>query len=235
MKNLNLKMEKENFTGIIGPNGSGKTTLLKIITGILKNETGQVKVDGRNIKNLKPKQKSRIMAYVPSESLINFNYTVLDIVIFGRYPYTGRLDRYKKTDKKKAFRALEICGVASLTTRLFNTLSSGEKKKVLLARALCQKTDILLLDEPAAHLDIHHVKEIFNLLTELSENGIKIIAVIHDINLASVYCDDVIVLKQGEIKYKGEKKAVVNSDFLSNIYGGEVEVKNIEGNSFIIP
>ncbi len=235
MEDITLGVDRESFTGIIGPNGSGKTTLLKIISGIFKIVKGRVELDGHNIENLEAKQKSRLIAYVPSESLVNFNYTVLDITLFGRYPYTGRLDRYKKTDKEKARRALDLCGVENVSTRLFNTLSSGEKKKVLIARSLCQETEVLLLDEPAAHLDIHHVKEIFNLLAQLRNEGKTVITILHDINLASIYCDEIVVLKQGEIKFKGVKDEIVKSRFLSEIYGGKIEVKKLNGDRFVVP
>ncbi|MFW6172407.1 MAG: ABC transporter ATP-binding protein [Elusimicrobiota bacterium] len=233
-KNINLDIGKGEFLGIIGPNGSGKTTVLKTMAGIIKPFSGSVEINGRKISEIDIFQRGQLISYVPSETLFDFPFTVEQVVIMGRNPYLGRFKKETDRDMEIARWAIEITGCEDIINRKINSLSSGEKQKVLLSRAICQQSEVMLLDEPSSHLDINHIKEVFSLLKKLVSEGLTVVCVLHDLNLAMSYCDNIAAIKKGEIKFKGNPKKIVKEKVIEKIYGKDIEITDIKGRPFII-
>ena len=198
LRDITFSVKRGELLGLIGPNGSGKTTLLKSLNRTLPLERGDIFVDGANIKGIKRRELAKIVGLVPQETSMVFTFTVLEVVLMGRAPYLGRLGFESENDYAKAIRAMEMTDILSLSKRGMNALSGGEKQRVLIARAIAQEPDIMLLDEPTSFLDIKHQVEIYDLIKRL--NSIKkltVIVVSHDINLASQYCDRMLLLNKG--------------------------------------
>lgn len=236
MTGISLEAPSGSFTGIVGPNGSGKSTLLKIMAGIIKPETGTVFAGENNIADMTYRARARVMAYLPAESPADFPFTVLETVIMGRNPYTGRFYADTEISCKKALSAMEMVGISNLKERVAGSLSSGEKQKVMIARAVCQEPEIMLLDEPASHLDIHHQKQVFGLLKEINLAGVTVIAVLHDLNFVSAYCDRAAVIKDGKIYKEGENPhEIIKKDLLEKIYGKGVRVEKVKGKKYVLP
>jgi iron complex transport system ATP-binding protein len=235
LKEINCRLYAGTITGIIGPNGSGKSTLLKTLAGYLPSENGDVIIKGRNLKNYRPKERGRLISFVSSEAYIKFPFTVEEIVLMGRNPYIKRLSSERPADYMKAAGALKLTGCAGFKNKKVTELSSGELKRVLISRAICQDAEIMALDEPAAHLDINFVKVIFKILAQLKNDKKTIVAVLHDLNLASLYCDNIIVLKKGEIFKNGAVNEVINKKVLSELYEEKISVDNVRGHRFVLP
>jgi|Deesub1362A_J573_1020465.scaffolds.fasta_scaffold00106_33 iron complex transport system ATP-binding protein len=233
LRNLNFKLERGETVGLLGPNGSGKSTLLRAIFGVLKPVEGVIYVDGKNISELNIREIARKMGYLPQESAES-RLTVRDVVLLGRTPYIDSL-KIKPVDIKIAEEALEAVGLSGFEDRKFSELSGGEKQKVLLARVFAQKSEILLLDEPTSHLDISSQIEIMSLIKKrIKDYGSAIIA-IHDINLASAYCDKLLLIKRGRIVKAGVPEAVITRESIRDVFGADVEVKNFGGRIHIVP
>ncbi len=236
MEDIDFQLEEGSFTGIIGPNGSGKSTLLKIMAGIIRPESGQVKIKGEDIQVMKPGKRSRLISFLPPNSPADFPFTVLETVLMGRNPYLQKFSGPSKEDREKAFSAIEKTGIKNLAGRPVVSLSSGERQRVMLARAICQEAEVMLLDEPASHLDVHHRNDIFRLLREINRAGVTIAAVLHEINLVPAYCSRAAVVKGGKLYLKGGKSdEVINKRFLENVYGGDIRVEEVKGKRFILP
>jgi iron complex transport system ATP-binding protein len=221
---INFNIKKGEFVGIIGPNGAGKSTILRIMAKILKNYEGRVNILGRDIRGIKQIDFARIVAFVPQETHFLYNYSVYDIISMGRYPYLSPFHRLKKDDIQAVDWAIEQTGLEGFKTRLINSISSGERQMAVIARALAQKPDILLLDEPTSHLDIKHQVRIMELLRALNQNGFTIVVVNHDLNLSSQYCDKLILLNQGKVYKIGTPAEVIKKDIIQNVYGIETLV-----------
>ncbi len=215
LKDINLKLPQGQLIGILGPNGAGKTTLLRAITGFLPLTSGHIKVMGMDLEALSAKERARIMAHLPQNLETPFHFKVLDVVAMGRYAHNDR----EAEAREKAMKALSICQIAHLASRSFVNLSGGEKRLVLLARCLCQDSPFLLLDEATSSLDIRRKLEVFELLKDqVAEKRRTILIVIHDINLASLYLDRLLFIKQGKIIGNGPVKDVLNSDYLTQVF-----------------
>jgi len=214
------------FLGVIGPNGSGKTTLLGTISRILKPKVGTVLLDGRDVMEMKDKEFSRNFAAVPQDTTVNFDFAALDIVLMGRNPHLGRLELETKRDIEIARRCMELTNCWHLAERPITGLSGGERQLVIIARALTQEPKVLLLDEPTSHLDINYQIEIMELLKRLTvHEGLIVIAVIHDLNLAAQYCDRLVLLHRGKIVSLGSQHAVLTAENIKNTFGANVIVK----------
>ena len=188
LKDISLGVKRGEFWGIIGPNGSGKTTLLKIIDRILVPQRGNVWINGVNIRKMKRDALARLVAVVPQEAPLIFPFSVEEIVLMGRAPHLGKLRFEGKRDHEVTRRSMEMTETLSFAHRSIGELSGGERQRVLIARALAQEPQIILLDEPTAFLDIRHQISFFNLIKTLNrEEGLTVISVTHDINLASLY------------------------------------------------
>ncbi len=225
LKDLSFSTHQGEFFGIIGPNGSGKTTLLKIVGGILHPEGGSVRIGKTDIREMKRIDFAKIVAMVPQDSPMIFPFTVHEVVLMGRAPHLGRLMFERKSDFAVSQKAMELTDTLSLAERNMNELSGGERQRVLIARALAQEPGIILLDESTAHLDIKHQVALFDLIRELNRNeGLTVIAVTHDINLASLFCDRIMLLKEGCIHSIGRPDEVITESNIKEVYETDVMV-----------
>lgn len=203
VRNLSLTVEKGNFFALLGPNGSGKTTIIRLMLGVLSLHSGDVIIDGKNVKQYKPKELAKKVAVMTQEHEIGLDFTVKEIVATGRYPYQNSMifRENSKQDEQVIERVMKQTNVWNYRDQSFTALSGGEKQRVLLAKALAQEPTVLLLDEPTNHLDIRHSMELLDLLKRLqSENQMTIIAILHDLNIASLYADHIGLLRNGELQ-----------------------------------
>ncbi len=236
MSGISLEIPKGCFFGIIGPNGSGKSTLLKLICGILQPQEGDVYAGEECIKDMEIKRKAQVFSYLPAESPLNFPFTVFETVLMGRNPYHSRFSSWGKDDSEKALAAMEKVEITDLKDRPVGSLSSGERQKVMLARAICQEPKVMLLDEPASHLDIYHQRHIFDILREINLSGVTVVAVFHDLNLVSACCEKAAAVKNGKLHGKPENPdTIVSGDFLKKLYGVDVRVEKVKGKTYILP
>jgi iron complex transport system ATP-binding protein len=223
---LSLRVASGERVALLGPNGSGKTTLLKLISGILTPCAGCVLLDGRRPGAIPRKELARSIAMVPQEFVVPFSFTVRQIIELGRTPHLGRWGNYSSVDQGFIDEAVGATGVMEIAHRVFNELSGGERRRVMIAMALAQKSQILLLDEPTQQLDISRQGEILNLIVELNTSrGITVVAAIHDLNLAARYFDRVVMLHRQSIVADGTPTEVLEPEFLQNVYGGPLEVR----------
>jgi iron complex transport system ATP-binding protein len=228
LKNLSFETREGEFLGIIGPNGSGKTTLLKIIDGIFMPQQGSALMNGLNIKKIKRYDIAKIIAVVPQDSPMIFSFTVQEVVLMGRAPHLGRLRFEGQTDFEIVRKAMEITDIRPFAARSINELSGGERQRVLIARALAQQPQIILLDESTAFLDIKHQIAFFDLIKNLNkEEGLTVITVTHDINLASLFCDRVMLLNEGIIHSIGTPDEVITESNIKEVYETDVLVDKI--------
>lgn len=226
LKGLSFNIEKGKFVSIIGPNGSGKSTLLKTLNQLYTPSQGAILIDGNNINRLKKKELARKIALVPQDTLIDYDFTVEDIVLMGRHPYKGRFQKEDEKDYKIVNEVLKMTNTFHLKDRIITEISGGERQRVIIAKALAQKPSIILLDEPTSHLDINHQIEILSLLKKLNEEmGTTIVIVIHDVNLASRYSDEIIMLNEGKILEIGRPEKVITKKNIEFAYDLKVEIE----------
>ena len=220
LKEVEFSAQKERLLAIIGPNGAGKSTLLKCMVGILKPR-GYVKLDNTNLLELKPRDRAKFITYVPQSSIPEFAFTIEEFVEMGAYATRGDIRD-----------ALERIGMWDRRKEFVTNLSGGEYQLVLIARALAQGSEVILLDEPTSHLDINHALLIMALLEELKREKI-IISVMHDLNLALQYSDEIILLNRGKVEWKGNTKEL-NSEILERVYGVKARIIEIEGKPMVL-
>jgi iron complex transport system ATP-binding protein len=209
------------FAGLLGPNGSGKSTILKAIYRVHRPAAGRVLVDGQDLLALRPRDAARRIAVVAQEFTLEFDFTVAELVMIGRTPHKRPFDHDDDTDRAAAARAIERVGCQDLAHRGFNTLSGGEKQRVLIAQALAQGADHLILDEPTSHLDIRYQVEILELVAGL---GVTVLAAIHDLSLAALFCDTVHLIAGGRLVTGGPPEQVLTAATVRAAYGTEVLV-----------
>jgi iron complex transport system ATP-binding protein len=215
------------MVAVVGPNGSGKSTLLRCISGLLKPECGDITLAGKSVHSYPARERARQLAVVPQETVLAFDFNVAETVLMGRQPHLRSWERETAADMAVVQVAMEQTGISTLAERLVSTLSGGERQRVLIARALAQQPQLLLLDEPTSELDITYQAEILGLLQRLnSEQGLTILAVIHDLNLAVQYFDKFILLSLGRILAAGTAAEVITGDNLERAYAGsKVQIK----------
>lgn len=219
LKGLTFSVKKGEFVSIIGPNGSGKSTLLKILNNLYKPNDGNILINGKVIEDYKRKDLAKIMGFVPQDTIIDYEFTVEDIVMMGRNPYKGPFQKENREDYKIVDDVMNMTNIFKLKDRLITEISGGERQRVIIAKALAQNPSIILLDEPTSHLDINHQIDVLNLLKKLnSERGTTIILIIHDINLAARYSDDIILLNEGEIIESGNPEDVITAKNIEKAY-----------------
>jgi cobalamin transport system ATP-binding protein len=222
---VSLSIETGEMVGILGPNGSGKTTLLKIFSAVLKGK-GKVKLNARDIASYGKRELSRLFAVVPQESQVNFPYTAAEIVLMGRASHHSPLNLEGNEDREVARRSMELTDVWSLADRYLHELSGGEKQRVIIARALAQEPKILLLDEPAAFLDLKHQVRVLELMQQLNrERGLTIVGALHDLNLAALFFPRLLLLRDGRIYRDGSPKDVLTEETIEEVYGIRVRVE----------
>ena len=220
-KDMSLDIEENVFYGVIGPNGSGKSTLLKQVCRILQPSSGDIYLNGRDMKTLSYKESAREIATLLQENETNFDFTVEEIVLMGRAPHHNVSATVSDEDKKIAASCLKLVNLEGWEDRIYTTLSGGEKQRTLLARALAQKTDILLLDEPTNNLDIGYQLRMFELLKTLP---MTIFMIIHDMNLASRFCDRIVVIYDGKVFKTGTPEEVMTPELFKKIFSVSTDV-----------
>jgi iron complex transport system ATP-binding protein len=220
LNDLSFSVYQGEFFIIIGPNGSGKTTLLKVISGSARPQRGAVEVLGCPLRSYSGKELARNVAMVPQVAPVDVPFTVAEVVLMGRSPYLGLLGLEQRKDLEIAERAMAFTGVDDLAGRRLDQLSSGERQRVLIARAICQQARIIVLDEPTASLDLAHQIRIMDLMESLGrQQRLTVIMVSHDLNLAAMYADRLLLMKQGRIVRLGEPREVLTFDVLEQTYG----------------
>jgi len=226
LHNINLSIRAGEIVGLLGPNGSGKTTLIKLVSGILKPNQGEIKLNGSSLSQLTRKSIARSLAVVPQQFHIPFAFTVSEVVTLGRIPFLKAFAEESEADRRFVANALELVGISELEERRFDELSGGERQKVILAMALAQQPKLLLLDEPTAHLDISHQVEILELVKRLNlEQGLTVIAAMHDLNLAALYFDRLILLKEGRVWADGTPAQVLTEARIKEVFSALVTVE----------
>jgi iron complex transport system ATP-binding protein len=222
---VSVDIERGDLVGIIGPNGSGKTTLLKLLAGTLSPVTGTVALEDRSLTSWSRRQVARRIAYVPQETHTSFDFSVLDIVLMGRYPHLDRFALEGPEDVAAARRALAATDASAFEMRAFATLSGGEKQRVVIAGALAQSPELLLLDEPTASLDIGHQLEVAALLARLNrEQGVTMVLSTHDLNFAASLCRQLVMLRAGRVLASGPTRDVLTRESVRALYDVEVDV-----------
>ena len=221
LKGVSIDSKNREFVGIIGPNGSGKSTLLKSIYRILKPNDGCIKLGDMDISKMSIKESAKKMAVVSQHNYYNFDFTVKEVVSMGRSPHKKNLERDNIEDFEIVKESLQKVGMSEFSNRSFSKLSGGEQQRVILARALAQKTPCLILDEPTNHLDIKYQLSLLNIVKSLD---LTVISAIHDLNIASMYCDRLFVMKDGQIVASGTPQDILTKELIKEIYEIDVEI-----------
>ena len=216
---ISLRVADGGFAGLLGPNGSGKSTILKAIYRVHRPVSGRVLVNGSDLHQMRPRLAARRVAVVAQENFIDFGFTVREMVMVGRTPHKGPFDRDDGDDRAIVQDAMDRTGCTDLAGRTFLSLSGGEKQRVLIARALAQGADHLILDEPTNHLDIRYQISVLELVAGL---GVTVLAALHDLNLAALFCDTVHVLAEGSLIAAGTPADVITPENVRAAYGADV-------------
>ena len=238
LKELSLDIDENKLTGIIGPNGCGKSTLAKNIIKYINGKFESFKIMDTDIRELTHKKIAQLISYIPQKSIIIPNISVFDYVLLGRFPLLkNSWDNYSEKDYEIVEKNINLLNIRELKDRNIETLSGGELQKALLARALAQEAKILLLDEPTSALDLNNAVEFMKILKNISmKKEISVIIIIHDLNLASLFCDSLIILKDGRFIEKGSPKEVINEENIKSVYNLDCKVcYNENDKPYIIP
>ncbi|WP_102401349.1 ABC transporter ATP-binding protein [Haloimpatiens massiliensis] len=221
IKNVNAEVRKGEFIGIVGPNGSGKSTFLKSIYRVIKPQCGLINLDGKDIRKISYKETAKKMAVVGQFNEFNFDFNVEEIVMMGRTPHKKSFDGDNIEDYEIMESCLKKVNMEGYKNRKFSTLSGGERQRVLLARALAQQPKILILDEPTNHLDIKYQLQLLNIIESLK---LQVFAALHDLNLASRYCDRIYVMNKGTVVAEGKPKEILTSKLIKDVFEVEAEI-----------
>lgn len=236
LKNISFEAESGEFLGILGANGCGKSTLLKNILGILTPQSGKITLNNENLSKMSTKSLAKIIGFVPQKSGLNAPFKVKDVILMGRYSHLkNAFSGYDKSDYKKVDEVMNLLEISEFKERLANSLSGGEFGKVLIARALVSEPKILLLDEPTSALDLNYAVNMLKICKHLTDElGLISFAVIHDLNLACMFCSRAVMLKKGELKYNDDIKNLYKSEILNDIYGLKCEILTHNGTPIVI-
>jgi iron complex transport system ATP-binding protein len=224
VENVSFEVPDGSLVGLVGPNGAGKTTVVRTINGLLAPDEGRVRIDGDDVSDLPAREVSRRVATVPQDSSLAFDFPVRKVVAMGRTPHRSRFERASATDREAIADALERTQVAELADRSIDEVSGGERRRVILARALCQRSSHLLLDEPTASLDIGHGVRILRLARDLTSEGKAALAAIHDLDSAARFCEEVVLLSDGEVLDVGSPEEVLTETRLERAFDVDVRV-----------
>ena len=235
LHNVDALVERGGLVGILGPNGSGKTTLLRLLAGLQMPWSGDVTIDGENLRAIGRAAAAKRIAVVPQETQLAFEYTVLEMAMMGRYPHLRSFEVEGPGDLEIARDALRATGTLHLERRYFNTLSGGEKQRVVIAGALSQfsvgdrshdhRTEVLLLDEPTASLDLAYQLEIRSILLRLNrQRQLTVVVSTHDLNLAAGLCRDLILLDRGRVLAAGPATRMLQPSLIEQLYGVDVDI-----------
>jgi iron complex transport system ATP-binding protein len=238
LRDVSVRIDRGSFTGLIGPNGCGKTTLLKLLAGVLSPDSGSVSLDGRALAGMSRRHVARRIAVVPQETHPAFEYTVLEMALMGRHPHLGPFQLEGPADLALAREALTATGTSHLAERSYMSLSGGEKQRVVIASALTQSPEVLLLDEPTASLDLGYQLDIGLLLQRLNrERSATMVMATHDLNLAASLCDTLILMRNGRVLASGNTSEVLTSAMVRQLYDVEADVRlhELAGHLTVIP
>lgn len=237
LSDVSIDVRRGSIVGLLGPNGSGKTTLLRLISGVLAPDRGGIEIDDDPLTTLPRRELARRMAVVPQETRALFDFTVLEIVLMGRYPHLGPFQLEGADDIDLAREALRATGTTALEHRPFATLSGGEKQRVIIASALAQASQLLLLDEPTAALDLQHQEVVMGVARARAGQGAAVVVVAHDLQLAAAWADRVVMLERGRVAADGPPHEVLTERLLSRVYRTPVEVvaHPVTGAPIILP
>lgn len=237
LSNISFSVKTGEICGFLGPNGSGKTTLLKCINRVLNNEAGTIRIHGRDVAKLSRADIAKLIAVVPQELHIVFPFTVMQIVLMGGSSRFGLSGVPGKRDYRNAMEVLEELHAEHLSDQRYNELSGGEKQVILIARALFQKTEILLLDEPISHLDFRRQHLIMELIRRITEDrNLTTLITLHDPNTAGRYCDRLIMLSEGRIFHQGSRDEIFHAEALESIYEMKIRIERTDGGTeYVLP
>ena len=225
LHDVSLAIARGSLTGLLGPNGCGKTTLIKLLSGVLRPARGEVTLDARPLLARTRREVARQVAVVPQETHPAFDYTAIEMVLMGRHPHLGALQLEGPADLGIAREAMLATGTAALAERSYMTLSGGEKQRVVIASALAQAADVLLLDEPTASLDLGYQLEIAGLLARLNrERGVTMVLATHDLNLAASLCDHLVLMRRGRVIAQGAPAEVLTAALIRELYDVDADV-----------
>ncbi|MEN8199342.1 MAG: ABC transporter ATP-binding protein [Thermodesulfobacteriota bacterium] len=225
LRDFSLLLPPGKFYGIVGPNGCGKSTLLDLLVGAKEAQSGKLSFSGRKLTAFKKRELAQEVALVPQNFVIGFDYSVEEVVLMGRHPYIHRFASPSPEDRRLVREAMEGIGISHFAKRSIMELSGGEKQRVVVARALAQDTPVLLFDEATSNLDIRYSLQIFKKVRKLVDRGRTVIAVIHNLNLAAAYCDEIIFMKEGQVAAHGTVSKVMTPEIIDRVFEVESEVR----------
>ncbi len=235
---ISTRFEKGGFYGILGPNGSGKTSFARQILKLQQATEGEIHYDERDLEHLGRKEIAQNISFLPQNTQMNVPFSVYEVVSMGRAPYRKRFQNLSIEDKSIIEEAMEYSNCSHLRDRSIMTLSGGERQRVLIARTIAQRTPFVVLDEPISALDIKHQIELMHTLKELNEkNGVTVIAILHDLNMAANFCSHIVLMKDGQIYKEGEVDEVLDESILEQVYDIKFQKiqKNEQGSMIIMP
>ena len=236
INDLSVEFKKGKITTILGPNGSGKSTLLSLLCGLNKAKSGKILIEGKDITKLKYKDIAKVIATVHQQNSVPNDITVRDLVGYGRLPFKKRFEHTNSDDEEIINWALKETGLEEMEEKLVMSMSGGERQRVFIAMALVQKPKILFLDEPTTYLDIYHQIEILELVERLNrEHGTTIVMVLHDINQAIKYSDNVAVMKDGALVKEGRANDIINENLIRKVYGVSGIMEEVNGEVYYVP
>ncbi len=238
LHDVSITVPHKSLTGLLGPNGCGKTTLLKLMSGILTPQSGMVDLSGRDLASIPRRELARHIAVVPQETHPAFDYTAIEMVLMGRHPHLGPFRLEGPDDLAIALEAMTATSTDHLAHRAYMTLSGGEKQRVVIAGALAQTPEVLLLDEPTASLDLGYQLEVASLLMRLNrERGVTMVLATHDLNLAASLCDTLVMLRGGRVLAQGPTREVLTGPMIQQLYDVEADVRFHEdaGHLTVVP
>ena len=226
LADVSVTIAAGSLTGLLGPNGCGKTTLLKLLCGVLRPRTGRVMLDDRMLSSMTRRELARRVAVVPQETHPAFDYTVIEMVLMGRHPHLSAFQLEGPADLEISHQALDATGTRHLADRNYMTLSGGEKQRVVIASALAQSTEVLLLDEPTASLDLRYQLDIASLLARLNrDRNVTMVLATHDLNLAASLCERLVVMRDGRILAAGPTREVLTGGTVRQLYDVDADVQ----------
>ena len=234
LRDVSVSIPRGSLTGLLGPNGCGKTTLLKLLSGVLRPLQGMVAFEGRSLGHIGRRELARHVAVVPQETHPAFDYTALEMVLMGRHPHLGSFQLEGPHDLAVAYDAMMATGTADLAERPYMTLSGGEKQRVVIASALAQDPDVLLLDEPTASLDLGYQLEVAALLHGLNrDRTVTMVLATHDLNLAAGLCDTLVLMRGGRVLAHGPTRDVLTASSIAELYDVDADVRYHEGSGHL--
>lgn len=233
LENVTIDFAKGSFYSIVGPNGSGKTTLLKNIIKSINPTKGLVVLDGQDMKAMKAKEVALKIGYVPQNTSMELDFTCYDVVMMGRSHKLKAFQNESKSDVDSVIKAMKVMDTLHLKDKFITEISGGERQRVILARAIAQDGECIILDEPISHLDIKHQISVLEQLQKLKKSGKTIITVLHDLNFALNYSEEVILMKEGKVYSQGKVENVLTSEHIKDVYGVNSEIITLKGKKHI--